>query len=66
MSQRILIEFNTDYYDQWPQGLQRVVLDDTLRDLPNGVTRRWTRHHSDADPVVEYGRTVGVEVEPTS
>lgn len=60
MSQRILVEFNTDYVSKWPDAVQ-----DIIREIAHdneairrwemyGITKKWHRHHSERCPVETY------------
>lgn len=56
MSQRFLLEFNTDMYGDWPVEVQRM-FDAVTDSRPqfrnwdfNGIEKKWHRHHSDPCP----------------
>lgn len=67
MSIRSLIELNHDYYPsdepskyregetQWLEQMKAFYRSGHKKDLPQGVTFKWQRHHADPDPMEGKG-----------
>lgn len=64
MSNRTLLEINHDYcpadadLSQWAERIVSYMRSGNADDLPDGVTCKQMRHHSDPDPYVPNARAV--------
>jgi len=67
MSTRILVEFNTDFWHDWPEEIQFMVRDAIdvrhghLSKQGRGVAMKWERHHTDPCPVEHYAEEKGFD-----